>query len=168
MDKPFDIGIILKPQGIGGELRVFPVTDDPERFFLLDEVSVQLKNKTELYPIEAVRIQNQLVILKLKNIDNRDAAQRLTGGILKIPADKALPVGEDEYYFRDLIGMEVLQAENEPLGVLSDVLRTGANDVYVVTTRDGNEILLPAIKSCILSVSVPKKQMVVRVMEGLT
>lgn len=164
----FDIGVIVKPQGIKGEIRVMPVTDDPARFGWLDEVEVsQNGGPRKVYRLEEARHQPPLVILKLAGVNDRNAAERLTGGILQIPPEKALPLEEDEYYIRDLIGMDVWTEAGEKLGVLTEVLHTGANDVYMVKTPDKKEILIPAIKQCILSVQPAARRMQVFLPEGL-
>ena len=158
----------MKPHGIRGELRVLPVTDEPDRFSLLDEVIVALKNKPPaVFKISSARLHGGMVILKIEGVDDRGAASAFIGGVIKIPESSALPLGDDEYYFRDLLGMEVFTEDGERLGAIADVLRTGANDVYSVETADKKNILIPAIKSCVLSVSVREKKMTVRLMEGL-
>ena len=89
------------------------------------------------------------------------------GKDLLIPRGEAVPLGENENFIADLIDMEVVTDEGETLGTLIDVMETGANDVYVVETSDGEEILLPAIRDCILDVNVEEKRMTVHVLEGL-
>ena len=167
----FEIGIILKPQGVKGELRVFPTTDDPGRFALLDEVTITLDGKPEaVYPVKSARRHKNLVMLSLDGVDDRSAAEALTNGVIKIPPEKALPLDTDEYYIRDLVGLAVETHEGEALGYIREVLATGANDVYVISKtgdKETNELLIPAIKSCIMSVSVPEKIVRVRLPEGL-
>ena len=159
----FDIGIIGKPQGIKGEMRVIPLTDEPARFAALDEALVAGKDRpARPYAIEKARIQNNRVILKLRGVDDRTAAERLTGSVLKIPPEKALPLGEDEYYLRDLLGMAVWTDTGEKLGEVTDVLKTGANDVYAVRDAEGKEVLIPAVKQWVLSVSTTEKKIIVR------
>jgi 16S rRNA processing protein RimM len=168
LDNYFQIGIIVKSQGIKGELRVLPTTDEPSRFELLSEVTVSTPHKDTVYAIESVRHQKNLLMLKLKGIDDRNAAEALKHARLLIPPELALPLDENEFFIRDLIGIRVFtDNDGEPLGILTQVLSTGANDVYVVTIPDGKEILLPAIKDCILSVSVSEKKMLVHVLDGL-
>ena len=167
----FDIGTIVNSHGIQGELRVMPSTDDPSRFGLLDAVEVFFEGLANgrSYPIESARQHKSLVVLKLAGVDTRNEAERMVGGILKIPPEKALPLAEDEYYHRDLLDMCVLTEQGEVLGKLVRILETGANDVYVVQpeAKGAKEILLPAIKDCLREVSVPDKRMVVHLMEGL-
>ena len=168
MDKPFDIGIIVKLQGLKGEVRVTPVTDDPSRFSLLNEVFVvNKKNDSKTYEIEKSRLQNNMVILKFIGVDSPSDAEKLIGSTIKIPAELGLKLNDDEYYVRDLLDMEVYTEENEKLGIIGEVIKTGANDVYLIKTPDKSEILIPAIKQCIKSVSINNRRMIVRLMDGM-
>jgi 16S rRNA processing protein RimM len=130
-------------------------------------VYVERRGKLEKFDIEGVRYHKQFVLLKLKDVDDMTAAERFKGAVLKITDDMALPCGEDENYIRDLYDMEVFTDEGERLGVLTDVIFTGANDVYAVTPDEGKDILIPAIKQCILDVDVENNKMTVRLLEGL-
>jgi 16S rRNA processing protein RimM len=167
LDNYFQIGIIVKPQGVKGELRVLPTTDDPGRFDWLDEVTVCTPGANKVYAIESVRLQKNMVILQLYGINDRDAAQALVNARILIPPEQALPLDADEYFVRDLIGLRVYEKNGQQLGILTQVIETGANDVYVVKTTDDKELLLPAVKSCVLSVCMADKKMVVHVMDGL-
>ncbi|MCL2388697.1 MAG: ribosome maturation factor RimM [Defluviitaleaceae bacterium] len=165
----FEIGIITKAQGICGEFRVLPTTDDPSRFELLigDEVNV-VKNggKTARKLINA-RQQKGFVILKLEDVDDRNMSETLVGAVISIPAEKALPLDNGEYYIRDLIGLQAESESGENLGKLTQVLHTGANDVYVIESPDGDSFMLPAIKDVVINVSIPQGKIILRLMEGL-
>jgi len=117
--------------------------------------------------IEQVRFSKQFVLLKFKGIDNMDQAENLRGGQIIVSDSEALPLEEDEYYIRDLYGMNVSTDTGEHLGEIEDVLRTGAHDVYVVRPVEGKDILIPAVKQYILSIDVPKREIVVHLVEGL-
>lgn len=117
--------------------------------------------------IESVKFFKQFVILKFKGIDDRNEIERLRTRSLYVMRENAVRLKKNEYYIADLIDMKVLEDNGEELGTLVDVMQTGANDVYVVKTPAGEEILLPAIKECILSVNVEQGEMMVHVMEGL-
>ena len=108
-----------------------------------------------------------MVILKLSGIDSMNDAEPFRQWDLMIPRGQGVPLGEDEYYIADLIGMEVLTEEQERLGTITDVMQTGANDVYVVGSDTYGEILIPAIKACILQVSVRENRMTVHLLPGL-
>ncbi len=163
----FTIGTLVNTQGLQGEVRVLPETFDPGRFNLLDEILVETKAGLKPLPIERVRFQKQFVILKFKGLDTIEAVQGYKGCVLKIPAEKALPLEADEYYYKDLFGLTVVTETGDALGTITDILQTGANDVYAVTGAEGKTILIPAIKQCILKVDVPGKTMTVHLLEGL-
>jgi len=165
----FVIGRITKPHGIKGEVRVFPVTDDPARFELLKKICIEFEGsgKPVFLDIERVRISPTLALVKFKGIDSMDAAEDLRGGRIVISDNEALPLGEDEYYMRDLFDMKVFTVEGEDLGVIVDILKTGANDVYVVRPVEGKDILIPAVKQYITSIDVSGRKMIVQLVEGL-
>jgi 16S rRNA processing protein RimM len=164
----FEIGTIVNTQGIKGDVRVLPLTDDPTRFELLSEIETFTKDKSKIYKIDKVRYHKQFVILKLNGIDSINDAQVLKGTIIKVTEDNAIPLNNDEYYIRDLYGIDVITDSDEKLGTISDILFTnGANDVYIIKTKDSKEILIPAIKQCILNVDIAKRVMTVNLLEGL-
>ena len=163
----FIIGDLVNTQGIKGEVRVLPCVDDVTRFELLDCVYIDKKGVITQYAVEKVRYHKQFVLLKLKGIDDMTSAEKLKGAIVKITEDMAIPCEEDEYYVRDLYDMEVFTDEGENLGIITDVLFTGANDVYVITPKEGKDILIPAIKQVVLDVDVENKKMTVKLLEGL-
>ena len=163
MENDFLIGKIVNTQGVHGEMRVIPTTDDITRFELLDSVFIDEKE----YEIERVRYHKQFVLLKLKGIDDMTTAERYKTKEVRIPEEWALPCEEDEYYVKDLYGMTVADEENNEIGVIKDVMFTGANDVYIIKPKTGKDILIPAIKDCILKVDVENKIMHIHLLEGL-
>ena len=167
MENWFEIGIIVKPQGLTGEIRVLPTTDDPERFALLDEVHVRNALGVTVYKLNSVRYHKGLVLLKLAGISDRNAAEKLVGGVLIIHPDKAVALDADEYFIRDLIGLAVETEDGVFLGEIADVFSTGANDVYVVRDTDEKSFMIPAIKDVVLAVSIPDRKLTVRLIEGL-
>lgn len=166
MSEYFVIGKIVNTQGIKGEVRVLPTTDDIDKFKKLKEILVFRKNESKLYEIENVRNHKQFILLKLKGIDTMNDAELLKNTEIKITRDLAVPCEEDEYYINDLYDMQVFTEDGENLGKIVDIIVTGANDVYVVKS-DESEILIPAIKQCILNVDISKKEMKVHLLEGL-
>ena len=169
MNNWFEIGIIVKPQGIAGELRVLPTTDDPGRFALLDEVYVRPKppGTPVQYKLISSRQHKGLVLLKLSGINDRNAAEKMVGGVVLIPPEKALKLDTDEYFIRDLVGLVVETEDNQILGEITDVFPTGANDVYVVRGHDGGSFMIPAIKDVVLAVNIPGGKITVRLLDGL-
>ena len=168
MNNWFEIGIIVKPQGIAGELRVLPTTDDPERFGLLEEVMVRLpKGQETMYKLTLARQHKGLVLVRLEGVADRNAAEKLVRGVMLIPPEEALPLDTDEYFVRDLIGLCVKDEDGTILGVVKDVFPTGANDVYTITDPEGKAFMIPAIKDVVLDVSLEAGIMTVRLIEGL-
>jgi len=168
----FQIGTIVNTHGLQGELRVMPSTDDPGRFELLDAVEIFWDSDKVKYTFEGARLHKTLIILKLKEVKDRTAAEKLVGGVIKVPRSEAIPLEDNEYYQKDLLDMAVVTDTGEELGQIVQIIETGANDVYVVRPSNAEEskikdLLIPAIKDCILSVSVQDKLMTVRLMEGL-
>ncbi|MCD8153445.1 MAG: ribosome maturation factor RimM [Clostridiales bacterium] len=166
MDDLFKVGVITTTHGIRGEVKVFPATD-MERFGELPYVLLDTGSEMKKLAIANVKYFKNQVILKFQGIDNINDIEMYKGRELWIPREDAQKLSEDEYYIGDLIGMEVLLESGEKFGTLRDVMETGANDVYVVDTTDGKEVLLPAIHQCILSVDTEKKVMTIHLMKGL-
>ena len=159
------VGVITSPHGLAGEVKVFPSTDDPARFKKLKKVL--LGEETKVLEISQVRFVKNMVILRFKDHPKIESVMGYRGKALFVSREEALPLEENQYYIPDLVGMEVVGEEGGFLGTLTEVLQTGANDVYVVKKEDGKEILIPAIRSCILQVSTEENRMVVHLLEGL-
>ena len=170
MDKFFEIGAVAGTHGIRGCLKVFPTTDEPTRFKHLKEVIIEHKGQKETHKVESVSFHKQFVLLKVSGIEDMTEAERYKRDRILIDEKQALPLKKDEYYMRDLYDMEVYTEEGELLGIIDDILVTGANDVYSVknvSEEGGKNILIPAIKQCILNVDVTGKKMTVKLLEGL-
>lgn len=166
MEQFLQVGIITSTHGIRGEVKVFPTTDDAARFKKLKKVLLDTgKERLEL-EIQSVKFFKQFVIVKFKGIDNINDIERYKGKSLLVPRENAVPLKKDEYYIGDLIGMEVFTEEGR-FGVLKDVMETGANEVYIVDSDEHGEVLIPAIRQCILDVDVEGKRMKIRLMDGL-
>ena len=164
----FSIGEIVNVHGIRGEIKILPTTDDPGRFELLKELQVFFGDEIKTYAVEHVRLHKTLVFVKLNGIDDRTAAEGLKGGVVRVPRADALPLDDDEYYQSDLLDMNVETVSGEKLGRLVQIIETGANDVYVVKPAGGGkDLLIPAIKDCIQSVSVEANKMTVSLLKGL-
>lgn len=167
MEQFLRVGVISSTHGIRGEVKVYPTTDDPERFLDLDEVILDTGREHKILEIEGVKFFKNQVILKFKGYDNINDIEKYLKKDLLVDREHAVELGENENFIADLIDMEVVTDEGKILGTLTDVIETGANDVYAVKTPEGKEILLPAIRDCILDVNVDEKRMTVHVMEGL-
>ena len=167
MEQFLRVGVISSTHGIRGEVKVYPTTDDPERFLDLDEVILDTGREHKILEIEGVKFFKNQVILKFKGYDNINDIEKYLKKDLLVDREHAVELGENENFIADLIDLEVVTDEGKVLGTLTDVIETGANDVYAVKTPEGKEILLPAIRDCILDVNVDEKRMTVHVMEGL-
>ena len=154
------IGRVLKPQGIKGLVKVYPETDDPERFLDLENVFVKRNGAFECVTVEDVQVREQEVFLRLDGVQDRNGAERQRDTELFVDREHAVELGEDENFICDLIGCTVRDIQGHEIGTVKDVLQPGANDVYVVSDGE-NEILVPAVKSFVLSVDIPNKTVVV-------
>ncbi len=168
MEEFLQVGAIANTHGIAGEVKIFPMTDDVRRFKKLKEVYLDTgKERRLLHVISCKFVKNQ-PILKFKEFNNINQVEMYKRCGLFVTRDQAVPLGKDEYFIVDLIGLTVVRDDNgEVLGELTDVLQTGANDVYVVTMADGKEVLLPVIRECVKKVDVENQQITVHVMKGL-
>ena len=167
MEDMLRVGVISSTHGVRGEVKVFPTTDDPARFEELETVLLDTgKEKLEL-EIAGVKFFKNMVILKFKGYDSINDVERYRGKDLWITREQAVPLGEDENFVADLIGLAVVTDGGETLGTMKDVMFTGANDVYVVERENGKELLLPAIKDSILDVDLENGVMTVHVLDGL-
>lgn len=167
MNEVLRVGVVTRTHGIRGEVKVYPTTDSPKRFSQLSEVTLRQGGKDRQVKLEQARYFKNLVILKLEGIDTVEAAEALKGAELYIPREQGVPLEEGEYYIADIIDLEVFTEEGEKLGVVRDVLETGANDVYAVKREGMKDLLIPAIPECILDIDLEEGRMTVRLMDGL-
>jgi 16S rRNA processing protein RimM len=167
MEKMLKVGILSSTHGVHGEMKVFPTTDDVRRFKKLKEVLLEKGSEYLPLEIEGVKFFKQFVIIKFKGYDSINDIEKYKGMSLFVTRENAVPLKKDEYFMADLIGLKVEDDAGQALGELTDVLQTGANDVYVIRCEEGGELLLPAIKQCILDVDVEDGVMKVHVLEGL-
>lgn len=167
MEELLRVGTITSTHGIRGEVKVFPTTDDVKRFQELKEIILETGKEQLILEIENVKFFKQFAILKFKGIDNINDIEKYKGKSLYVTREHAVKLEEDEYFIADMIGLEVWNEEEEKIGILEDVLLTGANDVYVIKKKDGKDLLLPAIKDCVLDINIKEKKMKVHVLSGL-
>ena len=166
----FRVGIITSVHGLKGEGKVFPTGEEPDRFALYGTILLGREGEQEAdyhpYEIQGIKQAKRQLILKLSGVDSPEEARLLSKREIYIPREKAVPLKEGEHYVADLIGCAVFEGE-ERLGVLTDVLKTGANDVYVCKTEEGKELYLPVIPDCVLSVDTDRQLIRVRLLPGL-
>lgn len=165
MEDMFQVGIITSPHGVRGEVKVFPTTDDNNRFKKLKECYIEYKN--ELMPVKAkgCKFFKNMVILKFEDFDNMNDVEKFRQCKILVDREHAVSLDEDEFFVADLLGMQVVDEDMNPLGELTDVIETGANDVYVIKNKQGDEILIPAIKDCILDVNMNERIMKVHLLK---
>ena len=166
MEQLLQVGVISSTHGVRGEVKVFPTTDDPQRFKSLKNVILDTGKEQIPLEIQGVKFFKQFVILKFKGIDNINDIERYKRRSLFVTREDAVELEEDEYYIADLIGMDVITDEGEE-GKLVDVIETGANEVYVVEFDKYGEVLIRAIRDCILDVDIEAMSMKVHLLEGL-
>ncbi|MDO4960736.1 MAG: ribosome maturation factor RimM [Eubacteriales bacterium] len=162
------VGVITKSHGIKGEVKVYPTTDSPFRFDEITHVKLVLHGK-EIgdFKIGSVKYFKDQVILKLKGIDDISVAEKYKGADLYIPREEGAELKDGEYYIADIIGMKVVLDTGETLGTVKDVLETGANDVYIVERPGAKDVMIPAIKQCILDTDIENDIMTVHLLDGL-
>lgn len=157
------IGKLRRPHGVQGEILMDVLTDFPERLSPGKEVLVG--DAHQPYTIENLRRHDPAMIITLAGVEDRDAAAALRNQTVFVPVHGLPPLPEGEYYHHQVIGMAVVDEAGKELGKLEQILETGANDVYVVRTGEGTELLLPAIEDVILEINLDQGKMVVRPLE---
>lgn len=162
----FEIGQISNTHGLKGELKVRPFTKSKKDYERLKSILVDFKGNLKEYFIESVRYQQDIILLKLKEVDDIEEAEKLKGKYIQIPREAAKELSKDEFFIADLIGCEVYEKE-QLLGVVDDVFTAGSADVYVVKRKGKKDLLLPAIASVIKHIDVQAKKMIVEVPRGL-
>ncbi len=163
------VGRIVGIHGLGGELRVEPHTDYPERFAADETIWVG----TALAPhtITRAREHKGMILLTLDQVTEREQAETLRDEWLFIPDSEAATLPEGEYYVHDIVGLSVVDEAGTLIGRVTDVLQTGANDVYIIATEGhinrGKELLIPAIADVVQQVDIPAATMTIRLIPGL-
>ena len=163
----FRVGVIAGTHGLRGEVKVFPTTDEPARFLDLEKVILDTGREERTLTIRSVKFFKKFVILGFKGMDRIEDVEKLKGAELLINREDAIPLEEGEYFIPDLLGLRVVTDDGRELGVIKDVIETGANNVYDVQNEDGARILIPAIPQCILDVRLEEGDMTVHLVPGL-
>ena len=167
MEDMFQVGIITSPHGVKGEVKVFPTTDDNNRFKKLRDCYIEYKN--ELMPVKAsgCKFFKNMVILGFEDFNNMNDVEKFRQCKIYVDREHAVSLDEDEYFVADLLGISVIDDRDNSLGVIDDVIETGSNDVYVVMNEQGKELLVPAIKDCILDVDIKGRIMRVHLLKEM-
>lgn len=167
MRDKLQVGVITSTHGIRGEVKVFPTTDDAQRFLDLKTVYLDTGKEEVELEIEKVKFFKNLVILKFKNYDNINDIEKYKKCPILVTREDAVELEENEYFIADLIGLDAVSDEGENLGKISDVLQTGANDVYVIKNKGVKDILVPAIEQCVREVNLEENRIVIHLLPGL-
>ena len=176
MTEYFQVGVIVKAHGLKGEVNVFPTTEDPQRFKKLKKVYLETgrDGRMELH-VEKVRFTNKFVIVKFKEFNDINEVERFRQKELIIPREDAIALEPGEYYLGDLEGMKIVDEDGKELGILKQVIQTGANDVYEMKRTDLTEsdegvsdtVMIPGISECVKNIDIENKIMTIHVMNGL-
>jgi len=163
----FEIGRVLKPRGLKGQMRCFSHLESDGLGKSLREVCIRTPDgKADFYRLKEISFGGKFFFLSVEGVDTPEAAEALAGSDVLASVEVLKPLAEDEYYWRDIIGLDVVTETGQLLGQVQEIFPTGSNDVYVC--RDGEkEILLPAISDVIRKIDLNGKRMVVRLIEGL-
>lgn len=164
------VGHLVNTQGVRGEVRVLSRTDFPEKRFKQGNrmflVHPNFPKPIEL-KITSSKNHKQFILLTFEGHASINDVEKYKGGELKVPEDELIELPENTYYIYQLLGCQVVSDEGQELGIVRDVLQTGANDVYVVKPPKGKDLLFPVIPDCVLDVDVVNKKIVVHIMPGL-
>lgn len=164
------MGRIAKPHGLAGDVKVAPDTDDPYRFTDLRSVYVGKSPDTVLlFDIVSARIQpskfGATVLLKMEGVDSRDQAEKLYGQLVFADQDDLPPLEDDEFYYSDVIGHDVLSEAGESLGRVADILEAPGQDKLVVQREDGSRFMVPMVPEFVRDVT--DHSVVIRLLDGL-
>lgn len=167
MEDLLQVGIITGTHGLKGEVKVFPTTDDKERFLDLEEVLLDTGDTLLELKVEYCKFFKKFVFVKFEGFDDINEVEKFKRCPLLVTRENAVELEEDEYFVADLLGLTIVDDSGVTIGKLENVISTGANDVYEVLTEEGGRILLPAIKECILDVDMEEGVILVHLMKGL-
>ncbi|MGF7048703.1 16S rRNA processing protein RimM [Paenibacillus sp. DS2015] len=165
------VGKLVNTHGIKGEIKVLSHTDFPEQRFAKGKrlLLIPTVGNSFWITIDSVRVHKEMYILKVEGFNNINEVEKYKGSVLKVSKDDVVELPENEYYFHEIIGCTVYTDEDQdkPLGVIKEILTPGANDVWVIKTSTGSDILIPVIDEVVLDVDVKNQKVKVHLMEGL-
>jgi 16S rRNA processing protein RimM len=170
MEKWFNVGKIVNTHGIRGELRVISKTDFPEQRYKVGNVLYLFmpgSNKPIELTVKTHRTHKNFNLLTFEGLENINEVEKFRDGILKVPESQLSELEEDEFYYHEIIGCHVVTTEGLELGKVTEILSPGANDVWVIKSSEGKEILIPYIEDVVKKVDVKEKVILIQPMEGL-
>lgn len=168
MESYFNVGKIVSTHGIKGEVKVYPLTDDPSRFEELKSVIVEKNGNQSIMNINSIKYVKNSVVLKFNEINDMESAIALKDAMLIINRKDAIKLPKDKFFICDILGCDVFDGKRGYLGKIDDILPTGSNDVYIVKgSPKYKEVLIPALKSVVKNVDLENKRIDVELLEGL-
>lgn len=167
MEDMLRIGVVTTTHGIRGEVKVYPTTDDVKRFKKTDEVILITKQGNLTLHVESAKFFKNIVIVKFKEFNNINEVEQFRKCDLMVTRENALPLKEGQFYFCDVIGAKVVEEDGSPIGIVKDVIETGANNVFSIEMENGKEVLFPVIPDCIKKVDTEAGIVTAHIMKGL-
>ncbi len=159
------VGYLRRAHGVHGEMVMEVQTDFPER--LKPKTKVFVGKDYQPITIATARNHSEGLLIKLNGVDTPEDAARYRNQLVYVTAADRPPLPKGQFYVHELIGFDVVDEEESSIGKLTEIMQTGANDVYVVTRPDASEVLLPVISSVILDIEAERRQIRVRLIPGL-
>jgi len=166
----YTVGKIVNTHGLRGELKIWPTTDFPkERFKRGSELLIIHEEKGISLPVtvESAKEHKNTYLVKFKEFSDINEVETFKGGLLKVSSERRVKLEDGEFYYHEIIGCTVFTEEGEELGVITEILRPGANDVWVVERKQGKPVLIPYIDNVVKQVDVEAKRVTIHLMEGL-
>jgi 16S rRNA processing protein RimM len=159
MEQFLTVGQIINTHGLKGELKIFPLTDDLRRFRKLKSVYIDGTAMNIVW----CKLQADKVILKIENIDTIEEAMKYRSKYIEVTREDAVELKEGSFFITDLIGSSVFDETGNSLGIISDVIQTGSNDVYWI--KAPKELLIPALKEIVTTIDVENKKIIIKPVE---
>lgn len=167
MEKYLRVGVIANTHGVRGEVKIYATTDDIRRFKKLKECFIDTGKEKIPVEVESCKFFKEMPILKFRSMDQMGDVEGFKGKDLLVSREYAVKLKKNEFFIVDLVGLSVESDEGMPVGILTDVLQTGANDVFVVKTEAGDEVLIPYIEQCVPEIHPETGKIMVHLLPGL-
>ncbi len=166
-DEFITIGKVVSTQGNKGEVNILPLTNSTDRFKNLVTVFLRNNKSQTTLNIEKIRIKENTVVLKFKNIESIEEAKIIVGSFLEVERKNAVKLPKNTYFIFEIIGLEVYTENNIFLGKVENVISTGSNDVYIVKGKNKKELFIPSIREVVKNVNLEKKRIKIKMVDGL-
>ena len=167
MEKYLRVGVIANTHGVRGEVKIYATTDDIRRFKKLKECFIDTGKEKIPVEVESCKFFKEMPILKFRSMDQMGDVEGFKGKDLLVSREHAVKLKKNEFFIVDMVGLSVESDEGMPVGILTDVLQTGANDVFDVKTEAGDEVLIPYIEQCVPEIHPETGKIMVHLLPGL-